>query len=162
MDSMTGLGVVDREDGRGGVMAARLGGMFTPQQLDAAIDRAGRRSEGVIAWFLAAPANSAGDPASAALELLVEFFVPPHLIESFAAALDSALMRASQEYARARRMGLFGAPVIRVVHAGTFHQWRIVFRKTDEALRTARWSPDRQVLDSVLHQSQVGWSEFLG
>lgn len=165
MDAMTGLAVADREGGRGGVTAARLAGLFTPQQLDAAIDRAGRRSEGVIAWFLGAPMNrpgNAGGHASAGIEFVVEFFVPPQLIERFAAELETALLRASGEYALGRRVGLLAAPVIRVVQSGTFHQWRIAFRETDEAIRTARWSADRELLESVLHQSQVGWSEFLG
>jgi hypothetical protein len=119
-----------------GDYARLLPELLTAVDLDSAIDGAARRASAVVAEFAAAVMSVGLTPA---IEFAVEFFVPPMAIEAFAEELDDQLMRLSFGYAAARHRGELGAPVIRLVAPGAFHQWRSAARRMSRAQAEVRW-----------------------
>src|SRR5438445_272406 len=81
----------------------QLATLFTADTLDAAMDRAARAAKATVATFTAAPADcwGAGDddaPGAAAVEFVVEFFVPPASLALFHRKLEAQLLLASPPY----------------------------------------------------------------
>jgi hypothetical protein len=129
------------------------------KQLDQAVDYAARVSHAAVGEFLAAPADITG-PACPAIEIAVEFFVPPTSAEQFADELERAMVRRSLHYSAARRSGLAGPLQLQVLPAGAFHQWRKAWTIDATAQHNRRWAADRQLLDGILRQARIGWREF--
>lgn len=128
------------------------------RQLDEAVDYAARVSRATVSEFLAAP-SAAASATPPAIEVAVEFFVPPTSGDAFARELDRALTRRSLAYAAARRAGEIEAIRVRAIPAGTFHQWRSAWKVSSRAQHEHRWSADRGLLDGLLHQARTGWRE---
>jgi hypothetical protein len=128
------------------------------RQVDEAVDYAARVSRATVSEFLAAPSAMRGTMPPA-IELAVEFFVPPTSEDEFARELDRALTRRSLAYAGARRAGGVEAIRVRVIPAGTFHQWRSAWKVSSRSQHERRWSSDRRLLDGLLHQARTGWRE---
>jgi hypothetical protein len=128
------------------------------RQLDEAVDYAARVSRATVSEFLAAPTAAPGTMPPA-IELAVEFFVPPTSAEVFARELDRALIRRSPAYAAARRAGEVEAIRVQVIPAGTFHQWRSAWKVSPRCQHEQRWSSDRRLLEGLLHQARTGWRE---
>lgn len=141
-----------------------LADLFTSEQLDTAMDRAARASHATVAVFAAAPVNcrdqKSQDGASAAVEFVVEFFVPPSSMDLFHRELESQLLQASTPYVDGRYRGEFAACVLHSILVGTFHQYRITCRTSAAEQRQVRWSRDRILLDGILHQARTGWREL--
>ena len=141
-----------------------LAQMFTPEQLDAAMDRAARCPRATVAVFAAAPIEGWADQDAAegfaAIEFVVEFFVPPASLELFHRELEGQLLRLSPRYTLGRYRGEFATCGLHAIAAGTFHQYRITCRTSAADQRDSRWSPDRLLLDGILHQSRTGWREL--
>jgi len=136
---------------------ADLADYFTAADLDRAVDQSAQTVRAVVAEFAAVTTVAAdGRPA---LELAVEFFVPPAAAELFTAALDDFLMHRSLGYAAARHRGEVLPPSVRPVSMGAFHQWRIAWRRNETP--GSRWSNARDLFDGVLRQSVIGWREHL-
>ena len=137
----------------------QLRSAFTAEQLDVAIDRAARSARGTVALFAAAPLDCWDErEGQAAIELVVEFFVPPAL-GHFHRELEAQLLAVSPSYVLGRHQGDFMACILHSIGAGTFHQHRIGEGISAEAQRAGRWSVDRGMVEEVLHQSRVGWRE---
>ena len=96
-----------------------------------------------------------------AVQVAVEFLVPPVSVEFFRMGLDLQLSERSVAYAQGRRTGQLAAPLIWTVPSGTFHQWRVAWRHSDQEQRSARWSPHDQWVQSILQQARVGWRDAL-
>ena len=143
---------------------AHLADLFTSEQLDTAMDRAARASHATVAVFAAAPVDCRDektlDSGSAAVEFVVEFFVPPSSMDLFHRELESQLLQASLQYADGRYRGEFAACVLHSILVGTFHQYRITCRASAADQRQFRWSRDRILLDGILHQARTGWREL--
>ena len=138
-----------------------LSDLITPQQLDEAVDCAARAVRATVATFVASPMNTfPGGQPTTALEIAIEFFVPPDANDVFAHELDVQLLRMSLGYAQGRRRCRLAPPAVRPVPGGTFHQWRMAHRHDDLAQHFDRWSRQRRILDSVLEQARVGWHEL--
>jgi hypothetical protein len=97
-----------------------------------------------------------------AIELAVEFFVPPISTPEFAHELDRALMRRSMPYSAARRANAIDPIRLAVVPPGTFHQWRAGWRISLSFQQERRWSLDRSLIDTLLRQAETGWREEHG
>ena len=142
----------------------RLAELFTAEQLDAAIDRAARGSSSAVAVFAAAPVDCWGDGIGtegvAAIEFVVEFFVPPASLDLFHRELEAQLLILSPRYVTGRYRGEFGPCALHSISAGIFHQYRVTCRASSDDQRDSRWSRDRLLLDGVLHQSRTGWREL--
>ncbi|HYE18954.1 MAG TPA: GH3 auxin-responsive promoter family protein [Tepidisphaeraceae bacterium] len=136
----------------------QLFALTDPRQIDEAIDYAARVHRATVGEFVAAPSpvGAAGLPW---VELAIEFFVPPESVAALATEVDRALTRRSMEYAAARRSDQVGPVRVAVVPPATFHQWRVAWRIAPADTRAGRWSADRAVLESVLHQARTGWRE---
>src|SRR5690349_17418838 len=93
------------------------------RQIDDAIDYAARARKATVSEFLGAPARPGAVPTPA-IELAVEYFVPPTDDAAFARELDRALTRRSMAYAAARRSGSVGPLRVTPIPGGAFHQWR--------------------------------------
>jgi hypothetical protein len=126
--------------------------------LDEAVDYAARVSRATVSEFLAAPCAVSGT-MPVAIELAVEFFVPPTSDDAFVRELDRALTRRSLAYAAGRRAGDVQTIRVSVIPAGTFHQWRSAWKVSPRLQHDQRWSPDRRLLDGLLHQARTGWRE---
>jgi len=138
---------------------ADLADYFTVNDLDRAVDQAAQAVRAVVAEFAAVTAIATdGRPA---VELAVEFFVPPATVEFFAAQLDEVLMALSVGYATARHRGAVLPPSVRPVAMGAFHQWRVAWRRNESTILDGRWSKARDLIDGVLRQSMIGWREHL-
>lgn len=138
---------------------ARLCELIEVQQIDEAFDYAARVSRATVGEFLAAPSR---DGAAPAIEVAVEFFVPPASLDAFAIEFDRATTRRSLGYSAARRIARLGPARLVSIPAGTFHQWRRSFGVAPEQQHRARWSADRAMLDQVLRQARHGWRECAG
>lgn len=141
----------------------QLSELSTAEQLDTAMDRAARCSEATVAVFAAAPIDCWADPndkGAAAIEFVVEFFVPPASQELFHRELEAQLLMASPRYVAGRYRGDFGPCGLHSISFGTFHQYRITCRTSAADQREARWSRDRLFLDGILHQARTGWREL--
>jgi len=137
-------------------------GLFSPGDLDVAVDGAARAARATVATFVASPIETFfnGRLARTALEIAVEFFIPPAAKEVFAEQLEAQLLCLSDAYAQGRRQGRFAAPLLRSIPAGTFHQWRMA-RHCDETVQHAdRWTRQRRTLNSLLDQARVGFREL--
>jgi hypothetical protein len=130
------------------------------RQLEEAADYAARSTKATVAEFVAAPAlrESGSLPA---IDVLVEFFVPPVDAERFAVELDRALIRRSLEYSAARRTEQVASLRVTAIPGGTFHQWRKAWGVDSRAHHDNRWAAGRQTLEAVLRQAEVGWRELL-
>ncbi|HSI33388.1 MAG: GH3 auxin-responsive promoter family protein [Phycisphaerae bacterium] len=153
-------GVGDIHPRRDGAPEAvgQLFALAEAKQIDEAIDYAARVHRATVGEFVAAPSpiGAAGLPW---VELAIEFFVPPESVAALATDVDRALTRRSMEYAAARRSDQVGPVRVAVVPPATFHQWRVAWRIAPADTRAGRWSADRAVLESVLHQARTGWRE---
>ena len=130
------------------------------RQLEEAIDYAARVTKAAVAEFTAAPARREA-AALPAIDVAVEFLVPPVAAEKFVLELDRALIRRSLDYSAARRTEQVASLRVTVVPGGTFHQWRTAWRINSRQQHARRWTSDRQTLEGVLEQAQTGWREFL-
>jgi len=139
----------------------RLAELFEVEQLDVAMDRAARCAQATVAVFAAAPLDRSNETESAAIELAIEFFVPPASLELFNRELEAQLLRLNPKYVAGRNRGDFGPCVLRNIPFGAFHQHRVAWRFTADQQRQARWSKDRALLDEVLHQARVGWRDSI-
>ena len=141
----------------------RLAGLFTPDQLDQAMDRAARQARATVAVFAAAPADTWNEHCTAgecaAVEFVVEFFVPPPSLEQFHRELEAQLLRLSPDYLRGRSRGVFATCVLRQVSVGTFHQHRVAAKVCGLPPCDRRWSRDRGHVEGVLRQARTGWRE---
>jgi hypothetical protein len=142
----------------------RLAELFTSEQLDAAMDRAARGSRATVAVFAAAPVDCRADKdiddSAAAIEFVVEFFVPPTSLDLFHRELEAQLLLASPRYVAGRYRGEFGPCALHNISTGTFHQHRITYASSAADQRQSRWSGDRLFLDGILHQARTGWREL--
>lgn len=142
----------------------RLSDLFSAEQLDAAMDRAARACSAAVAVFAAAPVDCWGDGTGsegvAAVEFVIEFFVPPTSLEQFHRELEAQLLLVSPRYVTGRYRGEFGPCAVHTISAGTFHQYRVICRNSAAEQREGRWSRDRMFLDGILHQSRTGWREL--
>jgi hypothetical protein len=136
-----------------------LASLADRRQVDEAVDYAARVCRATVSEFLASPELAADAAHRPAVELALEFFVPPASHETFAREFDRAMARRSMDYAAARRAGLVAAARLTVIAAGTFHQWRSAWRVTPRRQHDGRWSADRRLLDGLLHQARTGWHE---
>ena len=140
-----------------------LADLFTSEQLDTAMDRAARVSHATVSVFAAAPvdhwAEKTRGEGLAAVEFVVEFFVPPSSMDLFHRELESQLFQASASYVAGLHNGEFAPSVLHSILVGTFHQYRITCRTSAAEQRQFRWSRDRILLDGILHQSRTGWQE---
>jgi hypothetical protein len=137
----------------------QLGAAFTAEQLDVAIDRAARSARGTVAAYAAAPVDCWDErEGQAAVEVVVEFFVPP-LLGSFYRELEAQLLLASPRYAAGRDGGDFRPCVLHSIGAGTFHQHRVTIGMSAPEQCAGRWSGDRALIEAILHQSRTGWRE---
>jgi hypothetical protein len=141
-----------------GATTDRLGDLFTRELLDVAMDRAARHSRATVAVFAAAPVEC--PRFLAAIEFVVEFFVPPTSMEMFHRELEAQLLLLSPGYVSGRYRGEFAACALHNISSGTFHQYRITCRASAADQRQSRWSRDRLYLDGVLHQDRTGWREL--
>lgn len=128
------------------------------RQIDDAVDYAARVTRGTVSEFLASP-RLGTEGAPAAIDLAVEFFVPPDAAGGFAVEFDRALARRSMVYATARRTGQVAPARITVIPAGTFHQWRSAWKVSSRWQHEHRWSADRQMLEGLVRQAETGWRE---
>ena len=163
--------VITRDISNTGI-AQRLVLAMSPEQLDKAVDKAAQISQAIVAQFAAAPTMIGHASATLnhlgasivtgvpALEIAVEFFVPPCAAETFRHELEGQLQRKCPPYAAARSHGELGPVIVRTVPSGSFHQWRIVWRTSSESQRAQRWAVDRGMIDGLLHQAQHGWREM--
>jgi hypothetical protein len=126
--------------------------------LDRAVDAAARLSQATIAEYVAAPMAARRDDR-AAIEVAVECFVPPAEADELARRFEHALQQRSPAYAAGRMDGRFDPAIVHMLPAGVFHQWRHVWRLSEQAIREGRWTLDRGVLDGVLDQAARGWRE---
>jgi hypothetical protein len=124
-------------------------------QLDEAVDYAARVCKAVVGEFLAAP----GGGGQRAMEVAIEFLVPPSSVERFAEELDRAMVRRSLGYSADRREGRTGAAQVTVLPSGAFHQWRAAWRQDARVQRARRWSVTRQFIDGIVQQARTGWRE---
>ncbi len=140
-----------------------LADLLTSEQLDIAMDRAARASRATVSVFAAAPVDHWDEKklegGLAAVEFVVEFFVPPSSMDLFHRELESQLLQASPQYVEGICCGEFAPSVLHSILVGTFHQYRITCRTSAAEQRQFRWSRDRILLDGVLHQSRTGWKE---
>jgi hypothetical protein len=141
-------------------VANELVALADTRQLDEAVDYAARVTKATVGEFAAAPARRE-DGSLPAIDVAVEFFVPPVAAEKFVLELDRALIRRSLEYSAARRTEQVATMRVTIVPAGTFHQWRNAWKIDARKQRAGRWGADRQTLEGVLRQAQTGWREFL-
>ncbi len=116
-------------------------------RLDRAIESAAGSSGAVIVDYLATTHRNA---VGSAIELAIEFFVPPASSEQFATALTRELSGA----------GADAAPIVHSLPPGALHQWRFAFRCTPDFQRRHRWTADRTLVASVLHQADQGFREI--
>ena len=137
--------------------------LFSPEQLDVAIDIAARCAHATVALFGAAPGiatrRSSGLQDGVAMEFVIEFFVPPESLEDFHRELETQLVRMSPGYQLRRNVGDLERCIVQRVPAGTFHQYRIASRVTPQAVRGGRWSGGRDVVDGVLVHARSGWHD---
>jgi hypothetical protein len=143
----------------GNASAQRLAGTFTAEQLDMAMDIAARASEAVVSIFAAAPLDCWEKNESVAIEFAVEFMVPPSSLDLFHRGLEAQLHRISPRYLTGRYRGEISLSVLRCIPGGAFHQHRIICGSTADDQRDARWSPDRGLVDEIVHQAQIGWRD---
>ena len=145
-------------------LTARLAGLFTGEQLDGVMDRAAAASKAVVSVFAASPVDCWNEQCdtgeSAAVEWVVEFFVPPPSLEIFHEALEAQLQRASRAYASERSRGVFAQCVMRTVSGGIFHQFRVAGKCSGLMSGDWRWSRDRDYITGVLHQARIGWQSI--
>jgi hypothetical protein len=130
------------------------------RQVDEAVDYAARVTRGTVSEFLASPRPAHVDGTPAAVDLAVEFFVPPDSAEAFAAEFDRALTRRSLTYSAGRRSGQLAPARVTVIPGGTFHQWRSAWKVSACSQHEHRWSADRQMLEGLIRQAQTGWREM--
>jgi hypothetical protein len=143
------------------VCAPSLCELIDLRQIDDAFDYAALVSRATVGEFLAAPAPSP-DAAPLAIQVAVEFFVPPASLDAFASELDRAMTRRSLGYAFARRTAQVSPARLVSIPPGTFHQWRSTFHVAPHRQHALRWSADRTLLDQVLAQARHGWREWAG
>src|SRR5260370_36233252 len=139
----------------------RLAEIFTAEQLDAAMDRAGRSAQAVVAAFAAAPTDCSviGESAngvSAAIEFAIEFLVPPCSLDLFHRELEAQLLRDSVQYVASRYRGEFAPCMVHEIPAGAFHQHRLVWRFAAERQSSLPWSRGRELVDGVLRLARLG------
>ena len=139
-----------------------LATLFTVADLDREMDQTSRFSRATVATFAAAPADTWNEHCTGgewpAVEIVVEFFVPPPSLEAFHRDLESRLLRASPAYLAARSRGLFAPCILRCVPAGSFHQHRLADRRT-AVHDHERWSHSREFIAGLLHQVRIGWRD---
>lgn len=123
--------------------------------LDDAMDYAARVSKATVGEFFAAIA-----PGDDALQIAIEFLVPPVSQEQFTSELDRAMIRRSLVYFAARQRSQFDAVRLTILPPGTFHQWRITWNVEPLVQHGRRWSNDRELFHTILRQAQIGWSEL--
>ena len=119
----------------------------------AALDRAVRAAAGASGAVVVDYVAASRDGAGSAVELAIEFFVPPTSKDQFGETLKNELNGGSGT----------AEPLTPIVHAlppGTLHQWRIAWRQTEAFQRAHRWAANRALLDSVLHQADHGFREI--
>lgn len=127
--------------------------LLTVPVLDAAMAAAAKRTGSTVAVFAAGPAAD-----GASLQVAAEFVVPPVSLGAFAEELDAELSGWAPY--RAARAGLLGAVDVKPLPAGTFHQWRHIWGRSGRFLADSRLRADRQLLDGVIRQGEVGWREL--
>ena len=145
-------------------LRVRLAGLFTGDQLDAAMDRAAGASRAVVAVFAASPVDCWNEHCdggeAAAVEWVIEFFVPPPSLEQFHRELESQLLQMSRTYVAGRTRGAFAPCVLRNVAGGTFHQYRYATKCGGLPVGDWRWSVNRDYVTGVMHQARVGWQSM--
>lgn len=139
-------------------VGAILPDILSAEQMAIAILRASESTGCVIGEHVAAPRLPADKHCREAVETAIDFLVPPHDLALFAQAMDHHLMSLCPAYATGRYGGLLEMPLVRLVPAGTVHQWRHIWKKSQRC--PLGWSTTRDSLDGVLHQQQVGWREL--
>jgi len=127
-------------------------------QLDEAIDYAARVHRATVGEFVAAP-SAVGAAGLPHIALAIEFFVPPASADQFSDEVDRALVRRSLGYFSARRTEQVRPICLTLLPAGSFHQWRVVWKKDPAIAQENRWSPHRRIYESILHQAATGWNE---
>lgn len=138
-----------------GVQEEQLADLFCVRDLDAAMDRAARRSYAMVAEYLAAPLMAEGGQDHPSLE----FFVPAAITDSFAQYLEMHLRQICPRYAAWRDSGCFGPLSLHTVPSGTFHQWRMSWENLPALVPQKRWQDDRFLMESILWQVRMGWSD---
>jgi len=129
-------------------------------QVDEAIDYAARVLRATVGEFVAAP-SVVGAPGLPCVDLAVEFFIPPASADAFADEVDRALIRRSPAYFAARRSDQIRPIRLTLLPPGSFHQWRMVWKKDPAIAQENRWSAHRRIFESVLHQASTGWRELM-
>lgn len=132
--------------------------ILSAEHMAIAIRRASESTGCVIGEHVAAPRPATGQYCREAVEAAIDFLVPPRDLSLFAQAMDHHLMSLCPAYATHRYGGLLDMPLVRRVPAGTVHQWRHIWKKSQRC--PLGWSTTRDSLDGVLHQEQVGWREL--
>lgn len=135
-----------------------LSEILTADQLAGAIALAAQSTNCVIGEHVAAPRWPIQPLHLESVEAAIDFLVPPLDLPQFAHALDHHLMGLCPAYATHRYGGSLQLPLIQSVPAGTVHQWRHIWKKSHRT--SLGWSCSRDILDGVLHQSQIGWREL--
>ena len=147
------------DDPQGCDVVRELFALTDVRRLDEAVDYAARVVRATVGEFVAAPARRQ-DGGLPAIDIAVEFFVPPTVSERFVLELDRALTRRSPEYSAARRTEQVAPMRLTVLPPGSFHQWRTAFGIDTRHQHGRRWSMDRASLDGVVRQAQTGWREI--
>lgn len=123
------------------------------------MDGAARRSHATVAEYLAAPLVTEGGQERPSIEFAIEFFVPAAIPDSFGQYLETQLREGCPGYASGRNIGSYGPLVLHTVPSGTFHQWRMSWDKAQVMVAQKRWQGDRFLMESILWQVRMGWSD---
>ncbi len=103
-----------------------------------------------ISEYTAAPVYF-GDDSAGAHEWLIEFEKIPSDIEKFTEVLDNTLKKVNSDYEAKRSYNLsLQAPVVRIVPAGTFHEWLKSIDKLGGQNKIPRLSNNRDYMDKLL------------
>lgn len=140
------------------VPLASLATLLAAADLDAALAVAAPASRAVVGEYLAAPAPMAATSA-VAIELVIDFVVPPADPAAFAARVDAELCRRSPAFASARKAARVGPTLVRVVPPSCLHQWRHGWQQSESTQHAARFSTRRDLVDAVLRQARFGFRE---
>jgi hypothetical protein len=147
-----------RSPGVPAVPFASVVSLLTAADLDAALAVAAPATRAVVGEYLAAPTGT-GAPSTGAIELVIDFVVPPADPAAFAARVDAELCRRSADFATARKAGHLGPTVVRLVPPSCLHQWRHGWQLSESTQHAARFSARRDLIDAVLRQARFGFRE---
>ncbi len=148
---------IERQPG----LASNGTGGLRIEDLRRAIDTAARQCGALVNEFVMATdwRSGAMDSSERAIELAVEFLVPPVSGGQFSLALDATLMGCDGCYRDLRQRNMIDKPVIYMVAPGAFHQWRVSRRREAAVDQRVGGLPGREALDGVVMQSRIGWRE---